>query len=483
MRALIVSMLLGLAACDLERVEDLGTISARVDATEFFVEADGGSDTNDCSASAPCLTIQRAADQIPEDVTGGYRVKVGRGSYAGLVLAGKDVQPGRAGSASFIDFEGTLISPDLTTGTASGTITSFTAASGGIATVMDSSQNWATNALKGMLFEFVSGPGSSATARFVIQSNTADTVKIAAFASTSATAGSTTYAIKDHGTFIDTPVTGDTGAPFNLSPWGAAGIKVSVTAPAPGPNPIVFEKMAVRVSGATHFSLFGPNRVMLLWVKLVDGGSGAGYGVENFNDGTTCHHCFCSVGTFGSCVTSSAFSGSGRSLHVSRSVLEGGSVTVTAAGGNLIQSSYFGANSGAACLVAGAQGIPSQVQVTASTFDGCTRALYVSNSSGGGGIGQFGVQSSVVKNSTVAGVFFASQLATADLLGLSGTGNAIGIWVSEGGHANCTTGCTITGTTADFQVDGVNYSQATLRSNSPKVVPQTASPYGSAIYE
>lgn len=433
------------SACAPTASFDLPEVSrGRLASFELYVATDGN-DLNECTQVAPCATLQRAHDVLPDVIDDGYTVHIAAGTYVGVVMT-KTIRPSRDGSASFLNFEGTLLT------LASGTVTSFTpAGAGALAVVSDTAQSWTPDEHKGRLFE-------AGGTWYVIQSNTSNAILVAMFSATRVLPGAS-YAIVDRATVL-TDLPADTGGPLGYTAWPSGAIKIDSAASSPGPNPIVFQKLV-----AGQIWARGPNRLMLAWVKFDT--------LNNLNDGTTCHHCY------GHSISSGSYAGSGESLHISRSVFEGG--TISAATANLIQSSYFSGGN-PACFILGNQGTAAQAQIVSTMFDACARGIYVSNSSGAGGVGQVGVSTSTIRNSTVAGVYFASPLASADLKSITGSGNAVGVWLSEGGHANCPAACTITGT-ADFKIDYVDYTQAQLRANTPRVLPYAPSPYGSVLYE
>lgn len=447
--------------------------------TELYVVADAGSNDNDCLAwDAGCATIEGALQKFPADFTFQATVHVSEGQHIGAVVAGKRVLPASDGSSRFLRIKGQLSPYVPTSGTGAGTLTGFTAANwpAALATFTDSTQAWVPGELVGRLIEITSGVGVSSTSTYVIESNTATSINAIAFQGAAAGAVGSGYAIRDWATRVVIPVPADVNGPYGVSNWSAAGFRIDGNL-ADGNNGtgLMFEGLSVSVPSAFGFHISGgTTRVSLRWVK-VEGGtssvvvdSGAGVVVTDsylkptpLNVGLLTH-------------------GTNRTANgwaITRSLVEGGNIGVDGSAIGTVSTCVLKGQVTAA-ISAG-----TAIQIVNTRIQGGARGLFISNSSSGGGVGQIGVRGVDISGTTVAGVYFGSSLATADLGVLTGTGNALGIYATEGAKVNCTASCTITGTVADFQVDGVNYSQATLRTNSPRVVPLVASPFGSCVYE
>lgn len=166
-------------------------------AMTLYVETTG-SDSNPGTALAPFLTVQAAIDALPKCLRHLAMIKIGIGSFAGCIVQGFSVDPVSNDLPAGLLMQGTLVNATLATGTATGTFTAVTAGSSALAnfvTLEDTSQNWTTNALKGLALEVLSGTSSGQI--HAIVSNTSTTVTLA-----SASIGSVggTYCIRDGGT-------------------------------------------------------------------------------------------------------------------------------------------------------------------------------------------------------------------------------------------------------------------------------------------
>ena len=164
-------------------------------ALTFYVDATNGNDSNvQTACSAPttgaCKTIQAAINLVPRAIRNPVTINVAAGTYsAGAYLSGFtfDVgdQPVNATSGPYLRIVGTPVSVTPTTGEGSGTVTSATL--GGWAgagtpgpsnwgTVTVSGAGWTAHDLKGKLFKITGGTGSGQVVR--IYDNTATVITL-----------------------------------------------------------------------------------------------------------------------------------------------------------------------------------------------------------------------------------------------------------------------------------------------------------------
>jgi hypothetical protein len=102
----------------------------------------GGSDTNDgLTVGTALATIQEAINRVPKFIKHQVTIDIGEGSFAGFYIAGFII-------AEYVNFyiQGTLGNPTLTTGLVSGTATG-----GSTTQLIDISNDWVDNELRGML--------------------------------------------------------------------------------------------------------------------------------------------------------------------------------------------------------------------------------------------------------------------------------------------------------------------------------------------
>jgi hypothetical protein len=154
-----------------------GTIS-------LFVDGTLGSDSNPCTASgaSACATWAGAMTKVPRFIRHAVNITIAAGTYnEQMRFTGFTVsRDPTTATTPTITVTGALGAPTLTTGTASGTLTAFAAASGTtLALATDSTQSWTVNELRGSMLTI----GAN---NIPIVSNTATTISLAVTASLSA---------------------------------------------------------------------------------------------------------------------------------------------------------------------------------------------------------------------------------------------------------------------------------------------------------
>lgn len=189
---------------------------------DLYVETTGN-DANDCQSPAtPCLTIQGALEKVPKRIRHPVNITVGQGTFAGAVIDSFEIEGGTPPSytsGAWLKLQGILINFTPATGSATGTATGGTSGSGStFGTLVDSSQTWTPNNLRGRLVEITGGPGAGQI--FPIASNTATTITVCGV--WEAPAAGSTYAIRDWGTTINTVVLRPPG-PFGGLPSSSFG--------------------------------------------------------------------------------------------------------------------------------------------------------------------------------------------------------------------------------------------------------------------
>ena len=156
-------------------------------AITMYVRTDGN-DNNTCtvnSAAGACLTVQGAVNKIPKRLAHAVIVNIGAGTFGGFTVAGFTADVG--GSFQMI---GTLGTPTLAGGSASGTATGGTTAQ-----CIDGGQTWVNNALVGM-YALVAGEYR------IIRSNNGTTLELVG--ELTATCSGKAYSIVEHKTVVST---------------------------------------------------------------------------------------------------------------------------------------------------------------------------------------------------------------------------------------------------------------------------------------
>lgn len=188
---------------------DLLTIDAwqATTANITYYVATTGDDTNDgLSVDKAFATIQKAIDSIPKRIRHLVTIRVAAGSYTGFGITGFVMDPAPGVNVHGIMMLGTYTNATLTTGTATGTFTGTitgSAAAPTFSTLVDDTQTWTVDNLKGYLVEILTG--TSAGSFVPIVSNTATTLTIASTSAVGSVGG--TYAIRDWASIITSPIT------------------------------------------------------------------------------------------------------------------------------------------------------------------------------------------------------------------------------------------------------------------------------------
>lgn len=257
--------------------------------TTLYVDPTG-SNTNACTSSgtSACLTLSGALAKLPRFIRHATTINIAAGTYTepfrvqGFVTG----STAEASDTGTLSITGTLANVTPATGTATGSLTGRTAASGGAKEILtDSGQTWTVDDLRGHLLQITGGTGSGQYRP--IASNTATTISVASPFTTAPTAGST-YAIV-------APVSIFTGTGSTLRNLMGAGT-VSVTdiavEPASGAAltyaglqaPITLTR--VRLTGTNGFFSASPpvgSAAMTLTDSVLVATSGTGFGSAPFS--------------------------------------------------------------------------------------------------------------------------------------------------------------------------------------------------------
>ena len=449
-----------------------------------------GSDANPCTASgtAACLTLQAANNKIPKLVRHPVTVNVATGNYAGLGVNGFSFDAADVTNGAYINWVGTLITATVATGTATGTATGGTAGSttGPVfGTLTDTGQAWTVDNLKGKIITITGGTGSGQ--QQIVSTNSATVITITG-TWTAPVGASSTYAVQDWGSVVNTAVAsstvpGTTGGnlvalridqngairaslPFSTARAGAA-INFTSMKFAPG----TAGQTAVRVNGSSQiaFSLCSIN------------GNTTGNGINQLN----------SSQIFGdnNYITSPSFSAFSATFSNASSTnvywhgtLFEGSVNVVSPGSNgsisLCQVNNNNAT-GTAFIVgsSGATGSFIGSSIIKCTVAGASKGIMATNSGATVGLT---VQLSTVTSCDI-GLLSDSAGSNIFLTGAStftGTGaQTTGLKAILGGRIVIGTNPTISGYTADLTVDGTTMLFTDFTALLPTAVSTTKGSY------
>jgi hypothetical protein len=457
---------------------------ATTGALGLFVETTGN-DGSDCrSVGAPCATLQGAFDKIPENVFHGVTITAGLGNFSGAVLSGKVIHT-RSGGGAWINFQGTLKTATVATGTASGTLTGYVAGAAAThTTYTDSTQSWTANDLRGKWVQITGGTGVSATAIYVIASNTATVLTLAG---TGTAAIGSTYTIVDSGTVITALTAAEAGGPFGISNDTGAGIRI-IGNESYGNfgNNIAVSKLSCAMSASSGqcVQVDGPTRAYVRWLSAAGAGQFAiGVRFTNQGGGFVNNSSFALSGSGSLGVSMGNIADQSGGVRISNSLFNGGAggVQMQATGVTISGSKFFAQTAQA---IVGAQLGTGGTQLSNNRIDcnsvGGARGISVTTHAdlGGAYVVPIGLSSSDISNCMDA-VRLAYPGAHGMFKAVSGTGNTVAFNVSYGANCLVDATSTITGAT-EINLDGAGSTIAAMRAAVPRLVTNT---YGSIVYE
>lgn len=448
---------------------------------QYFVDPTG-SDANACTSSGTfaCLTCSGVLSKIPKRIVGAsVVVTFAAGTFAGCQVSGFNIEASSTGAAGQLILAGNLpTSTTLATGSATGTLTAFSATSGTtFAVATDSTQTWTSNNLVGHLVKFA-GTGSTAKTTFVITANTGTTFTVAGSATGFTT--STTYTILDFGgTVIGTGVPAESSAVTGVANYALAGMRIVDNVAGGTSGAIVLQGFTFLFgSTTTAINLDGDSRTLIRWNKFTTNTS-TGVSITRAAAAQVDRNYFSSITTgiiaAGSSSASAGVGAEGNYFSAGTSgVLVGGQVII------LSNNLFSGQTSASISVGTGSLGSSQIVQnrITGSAFG----ISMVASQSNGGVLAALGININDISNCTTAAIDLESPKASVFTNSLSGTGNTIAVKLTWGAHFQLSANSTITGTT-EASVDGNTASFATIRALTPIVYPAVASPYGTAIFQ
>jgi hypothetical protein len=455
-----------------------------------------GNDSNPGTASLPVKTLAGAEARIgTKKLSNLVTIQLDAGSYKAHIFSGYSIDPKPDGALCGILIRGSYAKATLGQGLNSGTVTSSTTGSSSThsySTITDVSQNWNTNALKGLFVRINSG--SAATGQFFpILSNTATQLTLPV-TTWSAPVGGDGYEIVDITSVIDSPCLIEGLLALDGRVQGAAsstgltfvnidGINTKVgvrceylkfNIPSAGGITVIGGTADINVSrcsfnGTTAITHSGPAPLTLTSAVIQMTTSGTGLILGSLTKGGA-------PATVGNTLITSMSGGGGtaislvdRSLSIGTTYISDPSFTTN------------GFNTGI-LLSAG-----TKLTVTGGvTILNCTsRGVRIEDANDGStGCSIVGVSGSLEVGSVVIG----SNLTAFSISGLQvivvsgrvlGSGSAIAISISRGARFNLNANSTITGAT-EISLDGTANTIATMRAASPKLL---KSDYGTIIYE
>lgn len=475
---------------------DLFGSSATTESRQLYVDLTG-KDVNPGTQAQPYRTIQAALDSLPKTLNHRVTINVGSGNFQGVFIDGFETRIPANPNVDYagLEIRGTMVAASVATGTNSGSITAYSAASGAtLAVVTDNTQNWTVDDLKGKFLAILSGTGfpgvEIAPPLLPIVANTATTITVLG----PATGVGATYQIQESGTIIDTALTpASVNNSIPIQTLGKAGI---VCGAANRGATLGFSRLKISLGTnlPSAFNGMGPSGVKMIACRIQSANSQGVTSVinasallaGNLNVGQfTLAQCSILVPNNCSAIL---FGSGGASQHsITTSYVEGGSPT---------SSSGVSFNGDTKAFITGCffKNLTSGIAFSRSHSGG----IIISNTRIDGGLvasssgivlgvsttlapaGCSFITTNVDISNCVTAISLNTPLSQGHLLSCTGTGNTSGIVLNQGAKLKVAAAVTLTGT-SEVVLDGAAATTlATMRAASPKLVTNT---YGTLIYE
>lgn len=448
-------------------------------ALSLYVDAATGNDGNPCTLALPCITIQAAFNKVPRYVRHQVRVYISAGTFAGATLVGQSIESNvYPTTGAGISISGTRINATLTTGPVTGTVTSATQGSGStFGTLTVTGAGWTVNELAGKMLEITGGLAVGNIT--IIDSNTADVISIVGIFSPSTPNATSTFAIRDWGTVINTAAAYGPGAGGavslastcalimdeivdsspNITGIQITDLKATVTFP-----------LCLRSSAVTTISRVSSNSANASLARLWNRTPGVFFFADTCNVTAT--------GTAGLILdlqangpTRSTVAGT-RFEFPASAVIGALNISGAAAWVSLTRCSLNGLSKGLfTTTMQTTAGTHLRFQTSRFTIASPSQPLFYLLS----GVSSLTFPQTyvwlndVVVNGATSGVVSADGPVVIDASKVTGSGNGT-VWNLNSGATLITETTTTATGTAELSLDGATYSYATLRALSPKVI-------------
>lgn len=413
----------------------------------LYVEM-SGNDSNPGTVDKPFKTIQKAISILSgktiNSASGGVTISVGLGTFDGFALDGIDIRSPRTTEGGIV-IKGTLQdATTLATGTATGTVT--TGISNGFT---DSGQSWTADDLKGKWVIFSGLTGASSI--FPILTNTDTSLTL--LGGIAVTTG-WTYRIVECGTTVLSTYVYDAATANSKTCIYVGAINAQST------SQVEVRNVKCAISGSVTFGWAVIMRHSSATLRLTavewDGNSsvaailpapGASLSINSVIGRTTVAQ---TNGMIASTSTGGVFGISGASNFFMGPATPGGTGIALSGASYCSLTRLFFEN-----FATGLSYGSSRIGSCADTMGGknCTNVISV---------GAGGLYSHFIGGHPLS------------------SGNTNFLAVSKGGRVNVGSFATCPGATNEISLDGVAYTLAAMRANSPKLVTNT---YGSIVYE
>lgn len=465
-------------------------IGVTTQADNYYVDP-AGLDTNSCVALAsPCLTIQGAINRVKHSsaiyvVKHPVTINLAAGTYSSGLATGIYNVPADAYGTdySWIYFKGAQVTATPTTGSATGTLTSWSAQSNAtFAVATNSGATMTVDDFKGMFLEPLTGTGATNTvafpAKYEIVGNSATAFTLIG-AGLPALAAGTTYRVVRPSVFINAGTTPaiSTASPMSLATpkntsfglglvqnqgTGFAVSDIEFTLSSSMLNGIIMQDSRLRIFHCRFIgaSGSGPTAIGQGTSTHTNGGLIV-FGVYSNMTGSTNGRFFINS-TLGGGV--SAPGPAFTAVHIVGGI-EGINIGGSA-NGPVVNNCKFETQTVASIVLLGV-GVAQMLNLR---IDGSATGISsVESSSAGLGNTTFALSGADISNCTVAGITLQSPLVGAYLTNVAGSSNLVGVKMSRGAVAEISSGTSITGTT-EATIDGNSTTWVAMRAATRKMI-------------
>lgn len=457
----------------------------------LYVDSINGSDNGFGTQNSPLASISAAVALIPKNIYHSVDIHLAPGNYAGAIIDGFVIHSGPSPSSviPYFNIVGSMAPVIPVGGTGSGLLTGFTAGTlPAFDVLIDSSQSWVVNELKGKFVEITSGTGFSLSTIstptiYPILSNTATSITVP---NSGAIAGiGSGYRLRSISSIINSASTfpANTTNPALLTQNQCGLLYLNNIGSGYSFNQLAFALSTSCPRPAT----FGNTRLRANIISVTSSTGASGGFVT-------------SVGNFPSnsiFVLSNFYSqlltGTGTHITATGGITGAVSGAVTISGG-IMENGINGMSitgAGASVSVCSIKNV-SNIGISAASQAGMNLTGVVIDTASvkgiynGGDIFAVGVNTGIlqtnacdISNCPIA-IYNEGPLSAVKVIATSGTGNTLAISCVQGSKLKLSANSSITGST-ELSVDGSTSTIATMRSASPKTtVPNN---YGTLIFE
>jgi hypothetical protein len=457
----------------------LNDFGASQGAMNLWVDV-AGSDNDPGTQGRPFATIQKALS-IAKKVRHAVTINLGAGNFAGFSLSDFDFDFLDATTPSFIYMVGTMVNVTPATSTATGTVTSAVqgdATTCTYALVNDTTKAWTVNDLKEKYFVITGGTGVGQMIPIV--SNTGTQLVLCTTFVTTLPDATSTYAIQDCASNINTVIQIPGSAPTG-TPSAQACIYVGGNQSKGDRAVLLFKQIKVSPPSVTGVRIGDSNGVAFQNCTFTATGGTTNVGLSGSANAnrTTFQDCiFITTGTSNH-LSMSSQTGAVCSGTITRCMFRNG-FALTLSGFWSLTNSYF---TGCSTAIRSTSDLRLYQSGTGIQIDSCTIGITGSLNDVGNGTLQMQLNSTMKISNCPMGINLHSPMSLlvshSSATSLIGTGNGTAMNLEKGARLQYKAVATLTGTT-EIILDGVATNIAAMRAANPKLL---TNGYGTIIYE